>query len=217
MVVSPQSFVSDGAAEAAVTQISTADAHAPNSSRGPRASERFGSGNKRSAGTAGRVVSSRRSPVRHARHVQGDSRVPNWQFRSACTPDGQSGRALPQARPANDGLASSPLSAVDFLQGIDRHLAFGEHPLEPCDLGFQGPQALDVAGLQDSELLAQDVDRLLADLVLARRVGDRTAVGFAQDRNHLFFSESTLSHGLLAKGGSHSLKFSVAVNFRAGH
>jgi hypothetical protein len=73
-----------------------------------------------------------------------------------------------------------------------------------------------LVGLQDSEPLAPDVGRLLADLVLARRVGDRTSVGLAQDRNHLLFGESTLSHGLLARGGSHSLKFSVAVNSWAG-
>ena len=49
-----------------------------------------------------------------------------------------------------------------------------------------------------TEVLASDVDRPLADLVLARRLGDRRAVGVPQDGNHLLFPESTHPHGLLA-------------------
>ena len=49
-----------------------------------------------------------------------------------------------------------------------------------------------------AELLAPGVDGLLADLVLARDLCDRRAIGLAKHRDHLFFGESTLSHGLLA-------------------
>ncbi len=57
---------------------------------------------------------------------------------------------------------------------------------------------LDVGGVHCTELLPPAVDGLFGDLVLARHLGHGGSVGLAQDRDHLLFGESTLSHGLLA-------------------
>src|SRR5690606_27636631 len=75
-----------------------------------------------------------------------------------------------------------------------------DHALELRVLGFQGTKTFDVGRVERTELLAPDVDRLLADLVLARDLSDRTRIGLAQDLHHLFFGEPALLHGLLATG-----------------
>lgn len=66
------------------------------------------------------------------------------------------------------------ISAVNLLQGLDRHFAFGDHVLELGILGFQGTKTLDLGRVEGNEFLAPDIDRLLAELVLARDLGDRT-------------------------------------------
>jgi hypothetical protein len=100
--------------------------------------------------------------------------------------------------PALDAPASSPLSAVDLLERVDRHLALGQHALQACVLCLKATQFLDITGFEYAELLAPDVDRLLTDLVLARGLSNLPSVGLPQDRDHLLFAESALSHGLLA-------------------
>ncbi len=87
---------------------------------------------------------------------------------------------------------------VDLLERVDRHLALGQHPLQTCVLGLKAARLLHIAGFEHAKLLSPDVDRLLTDLVLARSLGDRSAVGLPQNRDHLLFTESALSHGLLA-------------------
>jgi hypothetical protein len=121
-----------------------------------------------------------------------------------------------ERQPSRAWPANSPLSAVDLLQGIDRHLALSEHALELPVLGLKRPQALQVSRLERSELLAPGVDRLFADLVLARDLSDRASVGFAQIASicssvkRIFFMDS------LASGGSLFLKLSVVQKNRAG-
>jgi hypothetical protein len=78
-----------------------------------------------------------------------------------------------------------------------------------------GTQAFDVSHFKLAEVLAPGIDRGLADLVLLGRLGHRGAVCLAQDRHHLLFRESTLSHGLLG-GWSHLLWESMSRRNRAG-
>src|SRR5690606_22637264 len=111
-----------------------------------------------------------------------------------------SGRATSRSAPARSGPASSPLFSVDLLERVDGHLSLGHHALELRVLGFKLPQPLHVRRVQLAEALAPAVQRLFADLVLAGDLGHRYAVGLPQDRHHLFFGESALSHGLLASG-----------------
>src|SRR5690606_526577 len=76
----------------------------------------------------------------------------------------------------------------------------GHHPLELRVLGFEFPKPLHVGRIQLAKPLAPAIQRLLADLVFAGDLGHRRPVRLPQDRDHLFFSESALSHGLLASG-----------------
>jgi hypothetical protein len=100
--------------------------------------------------------------------------------------------------PALDAPASSPLSAVDLLERVDRHLALCKHALQTSVFGLKAAQFLHVAGFEHAKLLSPNVDRLLTDLVLARGLSNLPSVGLPQDRDHLLFAESALSHGLLA-------------------
>jgi len=62
--------------------------------------------------------------------------------------------------------------------------------------------------LHATEMLTPVVDRLLADSVLLRHLGDLRLVRLAQRRDHLLFSESALLHDFHISVGSH---FSVSV------
>ena len=121
-----------------------------------------------------------------------------------------------RSAPARAEPASSPPFSIDLLERVDRHLPFGDHALELGVLGLEFAKPLDVRGLHLAELRAPTVQRLFADLVLARYLGDRSTVGLAQYRNHLFFGEPALSHGLLAGSGGHSLKLPMRRKSRAG-
>jgi len=144
------------------------------------------------------VASSHRSPARHVQVLLAHSPARYWTCASARTRVAANGPAQLPGPPALDAPASSPLSAIDLLERIDRLLALGQHPLQTCVLGLKAAQFLHIAGFKHAKLLSPDVDRLLTDLVLARGVGNRSAVGLPQDRDHSLFTESALSHVLLA-------------------
>jgi len=112
--------------------------------------------------------------------------------------------------------ASSPLSAVDLLEGVDLEIALGEDALELGVLALQAPEPFDVGGIESAEVTTPVVDRLLADLVLPRDLRDRRLVSLAQDRDHLLFGETGFLHGLLASSGSHSLKLRLVRRTWAG-
>lgn len=59
---------------------------------------------------------------------------------------------------------------------------------------------------------AANVDALLADRVLLRDLGHRTLVRLTQDRDHLRFCKSTLSHDFLSSRKSF-LKFQLARKY----
>ena len=80
---------------------------------------------------------------------------------------------------------------------------------------FFGLQPLYIGRRELTEVFAPSVDRLLADLVLLGRLGDRRTVCLAQYRDHLLFVESTLPHGLLAVEEPSSQELLVRRN-RAG-
>src|SRR5690606_40645854 len=61
-------------------------------------------------------------------------------------------------------------------------------------------RSLHVGRVQLAKPLAPAIQRLFADLVPAGDLGHRCPVRLAQDRHHLFFGKSALSHGLLASG-----------------
>jgi hypothetical protein len=63
-------------------------------------------------------------------------------------------------------------------------------------LKFQCTLLLDIGWLQLSETFAPSVNGLLADFMLLGDLRNRTAICFAQDRNHLFLGESAFLHGL---------------------
>ena len=65
-------------------------------------------------------------------------------------------------------------------------------------------------------MLAPGVDCLLAEHVLLGSLGNRRAVSFAQDGDHLLFGESTLPHGLLVYEEPSSEGLSVRRS-RPGH
>jgi hypothetical protein len=52
--------------------------------------------------------------------------------------------------------------------------------------------------------------------VLAGDLGNRNAVGFLQEGNHLYFGETALLHGPSLVGGSHSLDLRLVLKTRAG-
>src|SRR5471032_175429 len=104
---------------------------------------------------------------------------------------------------------------VDLLEHVNGELALGQELLQPGVLAFERTQTLDVLRREFAEVLAPGVDRLLADLVLLGSLGDRRPVCLAQRRNHLFFRESTLPHGLLAVEEPSSQELLVRRN-RAG-
>src|SRR5579864_3872324 len=83
--------------------------------------------------------------------------------------------------PGPFGPASSPFSAVDLLQRLDRHLALGNHALELRILGLQLAQTLHIRRLELAEAASPHIDRLLTDLMLPGHVGDRNAISFAKD------------------------------------
>ena len=102
--------------------------------------------------------------------------------------------------PALDAPASSPLSAVDFLERVDRHLALAQHSLQKCVLGIKHAKTFSVVSIEHAKLLSLDVDHLFAGLALTRGLGPRSLVGLPKDCDHLFLTESALSHGFLASG-----------------
>ena len=129
-------------------------------------------------------------------HTQGPSgRCPAARKRAAST-----GRARTRAQPARGVPASSPLSAVDLLHGVDLQIALSDDALQLRVLDLELAQAFDVGGLQLAKTAPPGVNRLRADLVLPGDFGDRCLVGLPQDRDHLLFGKTTLLHGLLARG-----------------
>ena len=127
-------------------------------------------------------------------HNQG----PNGRFRSARKHAASTGRTRRRAQPARCVPASSPLSAVDFLHGVDLEIAFGDKAFQLRVLDLKMTQTPDVGRLQFAETAPPGADRLGADLVLPGDLGNGCLVGFPQDRDHLLFGETTLLHGLLA-------------------
>src|SRR5690606_18205703 len=112
--------------------------------------------------------------------------------------------------------AGSPFFCVDLLEHLDVEVSLGQQLLESGVLQLQRLQALDVVGLHLPEVLAPGVDGCIADLVLLGSLGHAGAVCLTQHGNHLLFSESTLSHGLLA-GWDPSSQESMERRNRAGH
>src|SRR5690606_35018166 len=91
------------------------------------------------------------------------------------------GRVRTPTRPVPAAPAGSPLSAVDLLEQINVEIALSEQLLKLGVLDFQGFEALHVCRVQTGKVLAPDVDRLFADLVLLGRLRHRGAIGFTQD------------------------------------
>src|SRR5690606_19428280 len=107
--------------------------------------------------------------------------APIWGLRSARTTGVASAHATSRSAPARSGRASSPLFSIDLLERVDGHLPLGHHPLELRVLGFQLSQPLHVGRVQIAKPLAPAIERLLADLVLARDLGHRCPICLAQD------------------------------------
>ena len=128
------------------------------------------------------------APAHRAGRVPTHNQGLNGQFRSARR----------RAQPARGVPASSPLSAVDFLHGVDLEIALGDELLQLRVLGFELAQTPDIGGLQFAETAPPGVDRLGADLVLFRDLGNGCLIGFPQDRDHLLFGKTAFLHGLLA-------------------
>src|SRR5262249_51650903 len=104
--------------------------------------------------------------------------------------------ACRQSSPAHAAPTSSPFSAVDLLHHVDLEIALGNELLELGVLSFELAKAFDISRIQLPESLAPGVDGLLADFMLLGNLGDRTAIGFTQDRDHLFFAKAALLHRL---------------------
>ena len=101
-------------------------------------------------------------------HNQG----PNGRFRSARKHAASTGRARTRAQPARVVPASSPLSAIDFLYGVDLKIALSGELLELGVLDLKLTQTPDIGGLQFAETAPPGVDRLGADLVLPGNLGN---------------------------------------------
>ncbi|BCQ52323.1 hypothetical protein BLKGLAD_13850 [Burkholderia gladioli pv. gladioli] len=86
------------------------------------------------------------------------------------------------------------------------------------DLTEIGGFELETAGvLNPAEMLAPVVDRLFADPVLLRHLGDRRLVRLAQDRDHLLFRKPALLHDFLSPLEAILSSFNWSENHRAGH
>lgn len=98
-----------------------------------------------------------------------------------------------QARAGPGEPAGSLFFCVDLLEHFDVKITLDEQLHQPCVLGFERAQPLDVDRVQLPEMVAPGVDRGFAELVLLGCLGDRRLVGLAQDGNRLIFVESAIS------------------------
>lgn len=126
-----------GAGEAAVPPGATADARAEHACGGLRVAGRCGYAGSRNADTVPPAASSLPQSVRRAQRDAVYREASNERCRSARRHVAQNGPVFGQGPPARAGSASSPLSAIDLLQSVDRQLALGEHALELGILGFE--------------------------------------------------------------------------------
>src|SRR5690348_8596864 len=163
-----------GAAAIADQQPARGDMHALDSSHVLPGAERYGRAGTRNADRSRRSAALPRAPVRRARYaVRGISRS-SGAIRSARKLGAGNARAPSPKPPGPFGPASSPFSAIDLLQGLDRHFPLGNHALELRVLGLELPQSLHIGGVKLAEAPPPDVDRLLADLVLLGHLRDGT-------------------------------------------
>src|SRR6185437_5712415 len=197
-VVKSLPVAADAAAAIASQPYAKADRHDRDSSRVLRDAGRCARADTHSAGTSRRSAESHRAPGRHARHVATGISKSSEAIRSTRRLGAGSAHAPSPKPPGPFGPASSPFSAVDLFQRLDRHLPLGDHALELGVLGFQLAQSLHVGGLEFAEPSAPPVNRLLADLMFPGDLINRALIGFAQDQDHLFFGKSNLLHQLLA-------------------
>src|SRR5271169_2196858 len=187
-----------GAAVIAVrrrTRVDTRDA-AP--SGDPPGAERCARGDSRSADRWPRSAASRRVSAHRTRHASSGNSRSNGAVPSTRRLGAGNAHAPSPKPPGPFGPASSPFSAVDLFQRLDRHLPLGDHALEFGVLRLEFAQSLHVRRLERPEPSPPHVDRLLANLVLPCHLRDRTPIGFAQNRDHLLFGKSNLLHRLLA-------------------
>src|ERR1039457_2480675 len=187
-----------GAVAIAARRRTTADTCVAVPAHDPPGAERCARGDNRSADTWPRSVASHRAPAHRARHAPNGISISNGAVRSTRRLGAGYAHAPSPKPPGPCGPASSPFSAVDLFQRLNRQFALGDHAFELDILYLQLAQSLHFRRLQRPEPSPPHVDRLLADLVLPGHFHNRTAISFAQDRDHLLFSKSTFLHQLLA-------------------
>lgn len=101
-------------------------------------------------------------------------------------------------------------SRSDLLEDIDFQIPLGQQALEPPVVLLQLLQTLDVVGLQRAKTLAPQVDRLLAELVLAATSAtglasaSRRILTICSSVNRLFFISSLFAMGAIVSSFNRS-------------
>ena len=109
------------------------------------------SSGSRNVDTAPPGASLLRAPGGRAGRAPTHNQGPNGRFRSARKHAASTGRTRRRAQPARCVPASSPLSAVDFLQGVDLEIAFGDKAFQLHVFDLKMTQTPDVGRLQFAE------------------------------------------------------------------
>src|SRR6185312_10667609 len=175
-----------------------------------------GCGDSRSADTARTAASWRRSPVRP--WPAGAVRTPTsiGQFPPARKHAASRCLAYRRRHTVRGVPAGLPFFSVDLLHDLDLEVPLRQQLLQLAILGGERLQLLHFRRLQLPEVLAPDVDRLLADPVLLGDLGHRRTVGLTQDRHHLLVGKSALSHRLFLLGEEPSFQKSADRKRQAG-
>ena len=106
---------------------------------------------------------------------------------------------IPSPKPPGPvGPASSPFSAVDLFQRLDRHLPLGNHAPELRVLSFEFAQPFHISGFELAEPPTPHIDCLLADLcffetsTIGPRSASRRIATICSSVNRAFFISSSL-------------------------
>ena len=178
-------------------------------SHDPPGAERCARGDNRSADTWPRSAAWRRAPAHRARHAPSGTSRSSGAIRSTRRLGAGYAHAPSPKPPGPFGPASSPFSAVDLFQRLDRQFALGDHALELRVLRLQFAQSLHVRRLQRPESSSPHVDRLLANLVLPGHFRDRTTISFAQDCNSFRFKLHSYEQPEMLPGQRYAIRTGV--------
>jgi len=183
---------------------------------GPHDASRSEYDDNRSAGTVRQDASSPTSAVHRAQHAPIDMSARIAPLRVARKHAASTGHVRKRTRPAR-----AVPRAHHFRRLISLSVSISRSRSARMRLSFAfSPSSvrsrLISVGSRPAKMTTPVVDRLLADPVFSRDIGDRRLVGLSKNRHHLFFTESNFLHGLLAYRGSHSLKLSAVLKTWAG-